>query len=299
MPLQLQARVKAHEIRIDGAPVHYWEYSPASANEAYPTILMVHGFRGDHHGLLKIVDALPQARVIVPDLPGFGSSARLPAGEHTVANYAHLIETLFEQLRLPAETVLLGHSFGSVVASHVAAGGAGWPGALILINPICEPALEGSKAFLSKLTWLYYVLCAKLPEPAGLFLLRNRLIVRCMSVLMARTKDRRLRKWIHAEHGRFFSAFANRTVVLESFRASITGTVRDFAGRLNLPVLLIAAANDDLGSIAGQRRLQGAIAGSRLEILPDVGHLIHYEKPAEAAEIITDFLQPRAPEGQR
>lgn len=299
MPLQLQARVKAHDILIDGAPVHYWEYSPASADQAYPTIVMVHGFRGDHHGLLKIVEALPQARVIVPDLPGFGSSPPLAAGEHSVANYAHAIDLLLERLELPAETVLLGHSFGSIVASQLAAGGARRLAALILINPMCEPALEGSKAFLSKLTWFYYVICAKLPGPAGLFLLRNRLIVRCMSVLMARTTDRRLRKWIHAEHARFFSAFANRTVVLESFRASITGTVRDFANRLRLPVLLIAAADDDLGSIAGQRRLQAAIAGSRLEILPDVGHLIHYEKPTEAAALIADFLQSQAPGGQR
>jgi pimeloyl-ACP methyl ester carboxylesterase len=32
---------------------------------------MIHGFRGDHHGLQLFADALPEYRVIIPDLPGF------------------------------------------------------------------------------------------------------------------------------------------------------------------------------------------------------------------------------------
>lgn len=303
---------------ILGAKVRYWNYSPVHPGQLHPTVLMVHGFRGDHHGLLKIVAAMPQARIIVPDLPGFGGSEPL-AKTHNVANYAECVRHLMEQLQLPEETVLLGHSFGSVIASHAAlaaataapeatAGGdAGIPvaapgrppAALVLVNPICEPALEGSKAFLSRLTALYYRLCARLPERAGMFLLRSRVIVRVMSGLMAHTKDRRLRKWIHAEHQRYFSAFANRHVVLESFQASIAGTVRDVAGQLDLPVLLIAAADDDLGSVAGQRQLAASIGQSRLEVLSCVGHLIHYEKPAEAADLILNFLETLPKGGSR
>lgn len=296
----LTDRAAHHSRTIMGADVHYWDYSPADPDQSYPTVLMVHGFRGDHHGLLKIVGAMPQARIIVPDLPGFGSSEPL-GGTHNVANYAECVRLLMEQLRLPEGTVLLGHSFGSVIASHAAAAVAATasgpasasrpPAGLVLINPICEPALEGSKAFLSRLTALYYQLCARLPERIGLFLLRSRAIVRVMSELMVRTKNRQLRRWIHAEHHRYFSAFANRKVVLESFQSSIAGTVRDVAGQLDLPVLLIAAEDDDLGSVEGQRRLAGSIDHSRLEILTGVGHLIHYEKPTEAAELILSFLE--------
>lgn len=320
----LTDRAAEHNAWILGATVRYWDYSPADPEQSYPTVLMVHGFRGDHHGLLKIVEAMPQARIIVPDLPGFGLSEPLPI-THNVANYAECVRQLMEQLQLPVETVLLGHSFGSVIASHAVAAPAGAspatanagasiaatglarsggttgqaPSALVLVNPICEPALEGSKAFLSRLTALYYQLCARLPERAGMFLLRSRMIVRVMSELMAHTKDRRLRRWIHAEHQRYFSAFANRQVVLESFQSSIAGTVRDVAGQLDLPVLLIAAADDDLGSVAGQRQLAASISQSRLEILDDVGHLIHYEKAAEAADLILDFIQSSPKGGSR
>ncbi|HET7414482.1 MAG TPA: alpha/beta hydrolase [Arthrobacter sp.] len=293
----LTDRVAEHSVLIRGATLRYWDYSPADPGQSYPTILMVHGFRGDHHGLLKIVTAMPQARIVVPDLPGFGASEPL-AETHNVSNYAACITQLMEQLQLPEETVLLGHSFGSVIASHAAAGNPR-PSALVLVNPICEPALEGSKAFLSRLTAVYYQLCARLPERAGMFLLRSRVIVRVMSELMAHTQDRRLRRWIHAEHQRYFSAFANRQVVLESFQASIAGTVRDVAVQLELPVLLIAAEDDDLGSVAGQRRLAASIGQSRLEILGGVGHLIHYEKPAEAAGLILNFVQSLPKGGSR
>ncbi|GAB3272915.1 alpha/beta fold hydrolase [Arthrobacter pigmenti] len=312
----LTDRAAERSVSILGATVRYWDYSPADVEQSYPTMLMVHGFRGDHHGLLKIVEAIPQARIIVPDLPGFGASEPLSM-THNVANYAECVRQLMEQLRLPAGTVLLGHSFGSVIASHAAAAAStnaspatasatasvaatGMPpAALVLVNPICEPALEGSKAFLSRLTALYYKVCARLPERAGMFLLRSRVIVRVMSELMAHTKDRRLRHWIHAEHQRYFSAFANRQVVLESFQASISGTVRDVAGQLDLPVLLIAASDDDLGSVPGQRQLAASISQSRLEILRGVGHLIHYEKPTEAADLILNFAQTLPKGGSR
>ncbi|WP_051298425.1 alpha/beta fold hydrolase [Arthrobacter castelli] len=293
----LTDRATTHSTAVLGATVRYWDYSPADPSRSYPTIVMVHGFRGDHHGLLKIVAAMDQARIIVPDLPGFGASEPL-AQTHNVANYSRCVRLLIEQLQLPDEVMLLGHSFGSVIASHAASASGRPPASLVLINPICEPALEGSKAFLSRVTSLYYRLCASLPERAGMFLLRSRVIVRVMSELMAHTKDRRLRRWIHAEHQRYFSAFANRQVVLESFQASITGTVRDVADQLDMPVLLIAAEDDDLGSVAGQRRLAGAISNSRLEILTGVGHLIHYEKPREAAGLMMEFLEAAQDGGQ-
>lgn len=285
----LTDRAAAHSTSILGSTVRYWDYSPADAQQSFPTVLMVHGFRGDHHGLLKIVAAMPQARIIVPDLPGFGESEP-SAKTHSAATYAEYVRRLMEQLQVPDDTVLLGHSFGSVIASAAAVHNPP-PAALVLVNPICEPALEGRKAFLSRLTALYYRLGAWLPERAGLFLLRSRNIVRAMSELMAHTKDPQLRRWIHAEHQRYFSAFANRQVVLEAFQSSIAGTVRDVAGQLDLPVLLIAAEDDDLGSVAGQKQLAKSIRLSRLEILTGVGHLIHYEKPAEAAGLVLNFLE--------
>jgi pimeloyl-ACP methyl ester carboxylesterase len=79
--------------------------------------------------------------VIVPDLPGFGRSEALP-GTHDTAAYARFVLHSLEALGLGPETVLLGHSFGSVIAARFAAEHPGRTAALVLVNPICEPPLR-------------------------------------------------------------------------------------------------------------------------------------------------------------
>ena len=276
-----------------GATQRYWDFAPAPGAPAnVPTLFMVHGFRGDHHGLLRIVEALPSHRIVVPDLPGFGQSEALD-GVHDVDAYADFVGFSFTALALGPATVLLGHSFGSIVAARWAAAHPSAIAALVLINPICEPALEGANRLASKLAAVYYRVGAALPEKLGLALLGNPGIVLGMSSMMAKTKDRALRRYIHGQHLSYFSTYASRRVLLEAFQASITGTVRDVATRLAMPVLLIAAEKDDLGSVAGQRDLAGLIVDARLEIIPEVGHLVHYETPDEAARLIENFLAGR------
>lgn len=278
--------VLAGSVDVAGARTAYWSYG----SEAAGTVLvLVHGFRGDHHGLLRFVEELPRHRVLVPDLPGFGEGEQL-AGPHDVDTYARFITEIARTLT-PGPRVLVGHSFGSIIAAEAAALTPDLFDRLVLVNPISAPALEGPSRVASRVAELYYVAADRLPERPGRALLANPLIVRGMSAFMAKTKDRDLRRWIHGEHHAHFSAFASRRVVLEAFRASISGTVRDRATALTLPVLLIAAAQDDIGSVSSQRELARLIPSAHLEILPDVGHLVHYEKPREAAALIEAFLQ--------
>ncbi len=290
----LTRRADVRTLAVNGTLQRCWDFPAVFAEPAGPPIFMVHGFRGDHHGLLRIVEALPGHRVVVPDLPGFGSGQPLE-GQHDVGAYAGFVAAALssELLGLGPDTVLLGHSFGSIIASRVAAEHPELISELVLVNPICEPALEGPKGVTSKAAELYYLAAARLPEPLGMALLQHPVIVRGMSIFMAKTRDRSLRRWIHGQHDAYFSAFANRDVVLDAFRASISTTVRDSAGQLAMPVLLIAAERDDLGSVAGQQRLAALIPDAELHILPGVGHLVHYEAPAEAAALISDFLHRR------
>jgi pimeloyl-ACP methyl ester carboxylesterase len=282
----------------EGTLQRVWDY-PADRSVGGPnsgphrphgaTIVMVHGFRGDHHGLLRLVEELPGHRVLLPDLPGFGQGQEL-SGTHDVATYARFIRDVTRRL-VPEPRVLLGHSFGSIVAAEAAALDPDLVGVLVLVNPISAPALEGPSRAASRLAEGYYVAADRLPEAAGRALLSHPAIVRGMSIFLAKTKDRTLRRWIHGQHDAYFSSFAGRRVVLEAFRASISGTVRDRARELTMPVLLVAAENDDIGSVASQRELAALIPHATLEVIPDVGHLVHYEKPREAALLLEDFLE--------
>lgn len=287
----LPGRTTASAIDVDGSKVAYWTYEPVEARENARTILVIHGFRGDHHGLLRVADLLPDMRLIMPDLPAFGGSEPFVDDEHSVPRYGAFIKHFMEALGLGPDTVLLGHSFGSIVASHFAAAHPGAVNPLILINPIASPALEGPKGIMTKLAVFYYWAAARLPKAPGLALLRNRAVVRVMSVTMAKTKDKQLRRFIHGQHDSYFSAFANRESLLESFKASVSGTVGDVAARLNLPVLLIAGEKDEIAMLPDQYKLMALLPDARLEVIPGVGHLIHYETPAPAAAAIRDFLK--------
>jgi pimeloyl-ACP methyl ester carboxylesterase len=287
----LAARTTAATVDLKDAAVAYWTYEPEQASPETRTILVIHGFRGDHHGLLRVADLLPDMRIIMPDLPGFGASPAFRSGEHSVAGYGTFIEEFMAALDLGPDTVLLGHSFGSIVAAHFVATHPGSVTPLILVNPIAAPALEGPKGILTRLAVLYYRLAARLPSAPGHALLRSPLIVRVMSEAMAKTRDSNLRRFIHGQHHAYFSAFASRDSLLESFRASVGSNVAEVAGSLTLPVLLIAGEEDEIATLPDQRRLAAVLPDAELKVIPGVGHLIHYETPEPAARHIRSFLK--------
>jgi pimeloyl-ACP methyl ester carboxylesterase len=275
---------------VPGVGSRYWVWGNP---DAATTVLAVHGFRGDHHGLLPIVARLSEYRVITPDLPGFGQSPPFRSGPHDVAAYAGWLTDLCAELdtaRNGGRLVIVGHSFGSVISAAEVADGLR-PDGLVLINPIAAPALEGPRGLLSRIAVGYYRLGAMLPEPAGNALLKSPLIVRALSEVMATSPDPQLRSWIHDQHHRYFSCFADRRVVLEAFRASVSHHVGEYAEQITVPTLLIAGDRDDIVPLRAAERLAGRIDSSRLLVLADVGHLIHYERAEPAALAITEFIR--------
>jgi pimeloyl-ACP methyl ester carboxylesterase len=291
---ELAARTRAASVDLDGGNVAYWSYEPVRVTPDTRTILVIHGFRGDHHGLLRVADQLPEMRLIMPDLPGFGSSAAFDGGGHSVDRYGRFIGDFMAALGLGAETVLLGHSFGSIIASHFVAANPGAVPELILINPIAAPALEGPKGLMTKLAIQYYEAAARLPRRLGLALLRSQLIVRVMSEAMAKTRDKDLRRFVHAQHSAYFSAFSDRDSLLEAFKSSVGSNVSEVAGELLLPVLLIAGEKDEIATLPDQHKLVALLPDGTLEVIPGVGHLIHYETPEPAAGFIRRFLKDHA-----
>ena len=278
--------VSRRSVRIAGRLTTYWEYGTETDG---PTIVMVHGFRGDHHGLEPVVAHLDGFHILSPDLPGFGESEPLDA-PHDIDAYAAWLTAFVAAVELPRPPVILGHSFGSIVVSAALAGTPLRAPRVILVNPIAAPALAGPRGILTRLAVFYYRMGAWLPEPLGFALLRNRVIVRVMSVTMTKTRDKELRRWIHDQHDLYFSAFGNRAVVLEAFKASVGNDVSEFATAIGDRTLLIAADQDDITPIEAQHRLVRRFPDATLEVLPGVGHLIHYEVPRQAADLIRSFL---------
>lgn len=283
-----QIPVERREVTVRGGTTAYWVYGDADAPE---TLVAVHGYRGEHHGLDPVVAFLDGIRIISPDLPGFGETEPLPGVAHTLQTYADWLTDFVDAVAPGAD--ILGHSFGSIVVAAAVAGGLQVP-RVILVNPIGAPALQGPRGILTRLAVFYYWAGAKLPRRVGDALLRNGMIVRVMSVSMAKTKDPQLRTFIHDQHDTYFSRFSDRDVLRDGFVASVSNDVRAYAPRIAQPTLLIAADRDDITPIEAQRHLQTLFPQAELVEIAGVGHLIHYEKPREAAGAIRRFLRPSA-----
>ncbi len=59
-------------------------------------------------------------------------------------------------------------------------------------------------------------------------------------------------------------------------------------------MLLIAGEKDEIAMLADQHKLAARLPDGRLEVIPGVGHLIHYETPEPAARYIRRFLKDHA-----
>ena len=78
-----------------------------------PPLLLLHGFGGAAWNFTELAPLLPGRRLLVPDLPGHGGSAPLPA-----ASMSALADAVAELL--PGPLPVLGHSMGGVVALRLA-----------------------------------------------------------------------------------------------------------------------------------------------------------------------------------
>ena len=263
--------------------VPYRTYGDGSA----PAVVMLHGLRGDHHGLEPIVSHLSGLRVVVPDLPGFGEAPPLLGRRHDLPGYAAWARTFVEAVAPGA--ALLGHSFGSIVAAHAVAAGLDVP-RLVLVTPIAGSALAGPRRVMTRATVVVHGLAGALPERVGTALLRSRPFTRVASVAMVKTPDRALRRWIHAEHDRYFGGFADRATLLEAFTASVSHGVDEVAAAITAPTLVVATELDDITTVAEQRRLTALFPDARLALVTGTGHLVHYERPDAVAREVAGFL---------
>lgn len=263
--------------------VRYWTYGDG----AKPTILLIHGFRGTHHGLEKIVENLSDFHCIIPDLPGFGASRPFTRGEHTLDQY---VEFVHEFQKTAEAAIVLGHSFGSIVASHYAARYPSEVQHLILINPISAPALKGPKAAMTKAAMFYYWLAKKSPRKVSRSILSHQKIVDIMSHQMTVSRDPELREFVRQQHREHFSTFASPEIVSQAFRASVSHTVADVVRHLTMPTLVIGAEKDQVSPAHTQRDFARALPDGTYVQLADVGHLTHYEQPREVAAAIRTFL---------
>lgn len=277
-----------HELTIGTQHFVYWIHHPAATK----TIVMIHGFTGNHKGFQYIVPLLPDFRCIVLDLPGFGESS-LPDRENwTIDAIARLANDFVHSLDLKEPPYIFGHSMGGLVVSsmlHQAPDLYDQRGVLLSPVPTAIRRNDSRRAG-AILGALQYGLGYRLPK-AGERVVKSKTIARIATKLIMTTTDRELRRAIHGHH------FDNLDYISSiEFYSKLHHDINrrgsiDFASSLRKrELLLVLGADDNVAPLKEQEKFIAAIKPLVVEIIPGVGHLAHYEQPARVAHAIAQFL---------
>ncbi|MFT4214025.1 MAG: alpha/beta hydrolase [Microbacterium sp.] len=133
---------RTEEVPVAGGSlrVGVWD----AAGETAPptaTIVAVHGITASHLAWQWLADALPEVRIVAPDLRGRGRSNAV-AGPAGMAAHADDLAAVFAHLRLP-RALVVGHSMGAFVSVVFAARHSALVARLVLLDgglPLQVPA---------------------------------------------------------------------------------------------------------------------------------------------------------------
>ena len=106
---------RSFTVPADGGDLQVWEWGPADA----PAVLALHGITAHGRSFRALAEALPDHRVIAPDLRGRGGS-RDVAGPFSMAAHADDVARIADAAGV-SEATVLGHSMGgfaALVAAH-------------------------------------------------------------------------------------------------------------------------------------------------------------------------------------
>lgn len=262
------------EVRIYGQKIRYVEAGSG------PAVILLHGLGGNSaNWTLNINPLAAQYRVIVPDQVGFGQSDK-PLINYRVGTYVDFLDRLYSELKIERAT-LVGNSMGGWIAALYTIAHPGRVERLVLVD---AAGFAPPKGFDVK-------------ELAGL----NPSTREGMRALASRVI---YNKQLYSSDDAIDLMLAQRMAAgdgytIQSLIESIARREDMLDGRLSVirkPTLLIWGRQDGLTPLAqfGQR-FKREIAGAKLIIFDQCGHVPMVEKAAEFNAALLKFLASTTP----
>lgn len=279
-----------HILTIQDKKAFYWKNNSLPAGRQVKkkeTIVLLHGFPGNHQGLLDLAAELdPNYSIIMPDLPGCGKSEAL-SGLHGLAAYAKWLEDFCAALSLE-KPVILGHSFGSRLAAYFTAHYGNAVGSLVLLAPVAK-----IRGLLSSLGSLNYQLAKLLPEKIRKPYLANRLYQRFMFFVTFKSRDKAKKNEIM---GQSMKEVVQLTLkVQDEMFDDLHELDLTYYGEMILhDCLIIAGAKDEVAPLALVETFARRIKNASIHIVSGTGHLVPIEMPQKTAHLIHTWLAGRA-----
>lgn len=268
-----------------------WHVQCLGPEEASACILLLHGTGASSHSWRDLAPRLAaECRVIAPDLPGHGFSGTAGRGVFSVPGMAQALAELLQALGT-SPTLICGHSAGAALGARLCLDAGARPASLVGING----------------AWLPFGgLAGRVFSPAARLLAGSGFAA---SLIARRASDPALARRLVAGTGSHLDAVGAALYArLMRSPAHVAGALAMMANwelapllealpRLKPRLLLLAGAADATVSPAQSARVAQAVAGSRLEILPGLGHLAHEEAPERFASRLLAAARELAPPG--
>lgn len=268
-----------------------------AAGSSGPAVVFLHGAGLDAGGLSlgsAMVALADRCQVFAPDLPGFGDSDPMPAG-WGFAQYSAFLGPLLDALGL-LRASLVGVSMGGGIALGFAFRAA--PERvekLALIDSAClDDTIPGGR-----LAWLFVHTPGL--SPMGWHLLRtSRHMIRSALLRHMRHRPELVTPKLVDDLMRLARKRRGDRAVLEWQRREITwnGVSTNYVNRLpeiTIPTLILHGDDDQLLPVAIAQRAHQLIPNSRLQIIPNCGHLAPLEQPEAVNRALREFLADPSP----
>jgi pimeloyl-ACP methyl ester carboxylesterase len=265
---------------IEDVRVHYVERGKG------PPLVLLHGNGAMIHDFVisGIFDRLAERfRVIAIDRPGFGHTNRPSSRIWTAAKQAELVDKALARLDVE-QAVVIGHSWGTLVALSLALDHPGRARSLVLLAGYYFPTLRADVLAFSMLaTPVVGDLLDWTVMPIIGWVLRPLVFQRIFAPF--------------AVSPRFNAEFPTELALRPSqIKASATDTelmalsAAAIAGRyveLRMPVVIMAGTHDQIVDFGRQSlRLAEAVPNATLIPCDDVGHMIHHDIPDKVVEAV-------------
>ncbi|TAN06757.1 MAG: alpha/beta fold hydrolase [Rhodanobacteraceae bacterium] len=257
-----------------------WVYVAGGKKEG-PPLLLIHGYGGTYADWLMAAKYLTgNFHVIIPDLPGWGASTRLPDADYGYPAQVKRLHAFVEALHL-GEIAIAGHSMGGAIAGLYAADYPKDVAALILVDSAGVPFKEN--AFVRELK------SGKSP-----FDIDNRTQFKHLEALLftkppsvpPRIEDVFIDK---SKRERAFDDKVLREITAPDERNALQAKLPD----ITAPTLAIWCTKDqiiDVSALDAVRAGLTHVPNIGVTELNGCGHMSIMEKPREVAQSITHFV---------
>ena len=255
------------EVVIFGQKIHYVEAGTG------PTVILLHGLGGSTQvWQLNIAALAEKYHVVVPDQIGFGKSDK-PLVNYRIRTYVDFLDQFCKQLKIERAS-LVGNSMGGWIATAFTAAFPDRVDKLVLVDAagyappkdldtrtfygLNPTTREGMKVLVAK---VFY----------------NKLFLTDTAI------DQAIAARLAAGDGYTINSITESIIRGEDY---LDGTVKT----IKRPTLLIWGRQDGLVPLAEGEHFNRDIAGSKLVVFDQCGHMPQIEKPAELNAAILKFL---------